>query len=69
MNQEKQDTFQIWPLVKNPHFLSYPCETCWKYSTLEVIVFTKFHENRKKNLLLANFWSCLFLWFRLKCAV
>ena len=36
------------PLVKSPHFLSNPHETWKKQLSHEVIIFTKFHEERKK---------------------
>ena len=58
MGNKKRDTFKIWLLVKNPHFLSNPHETWQNYSPHEVIILTKFHKDRTKNadlLLLANF--------------
>ena len=53
---------QNWPVIKNPHFWSYPHETLWKWLSHEVIIFTKFHEDMTKNVdfsSLANFWECL----------
>ena len=41
--------------------MSYPHETWWKWLPHEVIIFTKFHEDRTKImdfLLMANFWKC-----------
>ena len=58
---KKRDTFKNWPLIKNLQFLSNPHETWWKLSSHEVIIFTKFHEDRTKIvdfLLMANFWKC-----------
>lgn len=52
---------KIGQLLKNPHILSYPYEIWWK-SPHKIITFTKFHENRTKNvnfLLIANLWMCL----------
>ena len=40
-----------------------PNETWWKFSSLEPIIFTKFHEHWTKIvyfLLMAKFWTCLF---------
>merc|ERR1712020_299721 len=59
---KKQDTSQNWPLVKNPQFLSYPHETWSKLLPHEVIILTKFHEDRTKIvdfLLMSNFGTCL----------
>ena len=58
--QKKPDTFKNWPMIKNPQFSSH--ETWWKLLPHEVIIFTKFHEDRtkiKNFLLMANFWKCL----------
>ena len=58
---KKLDTFRIWPLVENLHFLPFLHETYWKKSPHEVIIFTKFHEDRRKIvdfLLLTKFWKC-----------
>ena len=53
---KKLDIFKNWPLVKNPHFLSYPHEIQQKYSSYEVLIFTKFQENRTVDfLLIGNF--------------
>ena len=57
---KKRDTFKNQPLIRNPQFLSYPHETWWKWLPHEVIIFTKFHEDRTKIvgfLLMANFWK------------
>ena len=46
-------------LVKNPQFWLYPHETWSKEQPHEVVIFTKFHEDRAKTvdfLLLVNFW-------------
>ena len=51
-----------WRIVKNPHLLSNPYETLWKWLPHELIIFTKFHKDRTKNvdfLLMVNFWTCL----------
>ena len=61
--KKKQHTFKNWPIIKNPQFLSYPHEIWWKWLPHEVIIFTKFHEDRTKIvdfLLMANFWKCPF---------
>ena len=57
MNISSKFWVKNWPLVQNPHFLSYPHETLWKWLNYELIIFTKFHEDRTKNvdiLLMAN---------------
>ena len=45
---KKPDTLKNWPSMRNPQFLSYPHETWWKWSSHEVIIFTKFHEDKAK---------------------
>ena len=43
--------------------MSYPQEKWWKWLPHEVIIFTKFQEDRTKIvdfLLMANFWECPF---------
>ena len=58
---KKRDNFKYCWKIKNPQFLSYPHETWQKYSPHEVIIFTKFHEDRTKIvdfLSMANFWKC-----------
>ena len=62
MRKKKRDTFKNWPLMKNPHFLSYPHETLWKWSPHELIIFTNFHEDRTKIVVflsMVNLWICL----------
>ena len=46
--EKKRDMFKNWQLIKNPHFLSNPHETLSKCLLHEVIIFTKFHEDRRK---------------------
>ena len=50
-----------------------PYETWWKLSPHELIIFTKFHEDRTKIvdfLLMANFWKCpVFLLQTLDCSL
>ena len=46
-------------VVKNLQFWLYPHETWSKEQPHEVVIFTKFHEDRAKTvdfLLLVNFW-------------
>ena len=45
-------TVQVQKLatIKDPQFLSNPQETWWKYLPHEVIIFSKFHEDRTKNV-------------------
>ena len=59
---KKRDTFKNWPLVKDPQFWFYFHESLWKWKTLEVIIFTKFHEDRTRSgdfLQMVNFRMCL----------
>ena len=61
LGKKKRHTFKNWSLIKNQQFLSYPDETWLKWSTHEVIIFTKFHQDRTKivdSLLITNFWKC-----------
>ena len=62
---KKWDMFKYWTLVKNAQFWFYSHETLWKWFPQEVIIFTKFNEDRTKNidfLFIANFWKCLVFW-------
>ena len=47
---KKGPTLKNWPLVKNPHFLSYPHVTLYKWLAHEEIIFTIFHEDCTKNV-------------------
>ena len=58
---KKTDMLKEWPIMKNPHLLFYSHETWWKWLPHEVIIFNKFHKDRKKNmdsLIMANFLKC-----------
>ena len=58
---KKMGHFQKLAINKNPQFLSYPHETWWKWLPHEVIILTKFYEDRTKIvdfLLMANYWVC-----------
>ena len=46
--EKKRDMFKNWPLIENPQDLSNPHETLSKCLLHEVIIFTKFHEDRRK---------------------
>ena len=64
MSKKNPDSLKNWPLVKNPQFLSNPHETLSKWSTHEVNIFTKFHEDQTRIvdfLPMVNFWMCPFL--------
>ena len=57
--QKKPDWAKNSLFVKNPQFWLYPHETWSKEQPHEVVIFTKFHEDRAKTvdfLLLVNFW-------------
>ena len=57
--KKKPDWAKNSLLVKNPQFWLYPHETWSKEQPHEVVIFTKFHEDRAKTvdfLLLVNFW-------------
>ena len=54
---KKWDTFKMWPLIESQYF----CPILIKQSPFEVMIFTKFHEDRTKIedfLLMSNFWTC-----------
>ena len=45
---KKMRHIQKLAICNNPHFLSYLHETWWKYSPLEIIIFTRYHDNGAK---------------------
>ena len=59
---KKPDRVKIWPVTKNPQFLSYHDETWPKWQANEMVFITKFHTNSSKILdflLIFKFRSCL----------
>ena len=46
--QKKLDWLKIWPLVKNPQFLSNEAEILAILLTHELIILTKFHTDWKE---------------------
>ena len=48
MVKEKIDWLKIWPLVKNPQFLSNEAEILAILPTHEVIILIKFHTDWKE---------------------
>ena len=61
---------QIPPLVKHSQFLFFSHKTLWKWLPHEMIIFTKFHEDRTKNVnfrLMVDFWTYLIFFLRLYC--
>ena len=59
---KKMRHIQNQPLIKDPQFFFNPHETLWKWLSQEVIIFTKFHEDRTKkcgSFINGNFWTCL----------
>ena len=59
---KKWSTLRNWPLVKNLQFWSYSHESLYKRKTQKMIIFTKLHEDKTKNmdfLLMTIFWTCL----------
>ena len=60
----KMDWLWIWPLVKNPQFLSNQADIQVTLPTHELINLTKFHKDWQKivNVLgIAKFWDSLFI--------
>ena len=54
------DKIKTWLYVKNPLFLSDPDDILATRATHEMIIFTKFHKDRRKIvdfLLIAKFWA------------
>ena len=57
-----------WPSVKHPQFWFYSHETWWKWLPHEVVIFTKFQDDRTENvdfLLLVKF-ECVSSFFLLR---
>ena len=60
VSQKKVYKLKYWLLIKNPQFLHDHHQTWAILRTHEVVILTKFHEDRAKIvdfLLIANFWA------------